>query len=62
MTVNGRVVVTRAAHAKMKLTTEVVGTKSVTVQSGRTATVAITLNATGQRLIARFGKLPCRSS
>jgi Glucodextranase, domain B len=51
--------------AKAKKTTSVkvaLGSASVTIAAGHRLTITITLNATGRRLLKRFGKLPVHLS
>lgn len=47
-----------ASRAKRKRHTLTVGSKTVTIRPGQTRTVAVPLNATGRKLLKRFGKLP----
>ncbi len=47
----------RGATAKRHRRTVIVATKAVTIQRGRTVTVIVKLNATGRKLLVRFGKL-----
>ena len=42
---------------KIKIKVLVIGTRSLTPASGRSTTVAVSLNATGRRLLARFHRL-----
>ncbi len=50
------VAVSAAARKKRKMV--IVGSKTVTVPAGSSATVTIKLNSSGRRLLKRFGKLP----
>ena len=47
-----------SASTRRKSRTVIVATKTVMIQPGRTVTVTVKLNATGRKLLARFGKLP----
>ena len=47
-----------SATARRKSRTVIVATKTVMIQPRRTVTVTVKLNATGRKLLARFGKLP----
>jgi hypothetical protein len=55
--VHGRLVaVSASSHAR----NVVVGTKTVTIAAGHTATTTVKLNSVGRRLFRAFGKLPVR--
>ncbi len=47
-----------SASTRRKSRVVIVATKTVMIEPGRTVTVAVKLNATGRKLLARFGKLP----
>ncbi len=47
-----------SASSRRKRRTVSVATKKVTIQPGKKVTVTVKLNATGRKLLARFGKLP----
>jgi hypothetical protein len=47
-----------SASTRRKSRTVIVATKTVMIQSGKKVTVTVKLNATGRKLLARFGKLP----
>ncbi len=47
-----------SASIRRKRRTVIVATKRVMIHPGRTVTVTVKLNATGRKLLARFGKLP----
>ena len=47
-----------SASTRRKSRTVIVATKTVMIHPGRTVTVTVKLNATGRKLLARFGKLP----
>jgi hypothetical protein len=47
-----------SASTRRKSRTVIVATKTVMIRPGRTVTVTVKLNATGRKLLARFGKLP----
>jgi hypothetical protein len=50
-------------HGKKKIHRTVrVGTKSVTIAAGKTVVLQLSLDAAGQKLLARFGKLPVKLS
>jgi DNA-binding beta-propeller fold protein YncE len=52
------VAVSARARHNAKRRTVIVAIKKVTLEAGRSAAITITLNATGKRLLKRFGKLP----
>jgi hypothetical protein len=58
-TVQGNKVLGVSAAVKHHRTVGV-GTRTVTIAAGKTATITVTLNATGRRLLARFHRLPVR--
>ena len=47
-----------SASIRRKSRTVIVATKTVMIQPGKKVTVMVKLNATGRKLLARFGKLP----
>jgi hypothetical protein len=47
-----------SASTRRKSRTVIVATKTVMIQPGKQLTVKVKLNATGRKLLARFGKLP----
>jgi hypothetical protein len=57
-TIHGGRPVALSASARRKFRTVIVATKSVMIQPGKKVTVTVKLNATGRKLLARFGKLP----
>jgi hypothetical protein len=57
-TTHGGRPVALSATARRKRRTVIVATKRVTIQPGKQVTVTVKLNATGRKLLARFGKLP----
>ena len=55
---SGRPVALSATASGASRRTVIVATKRVMIHPGRTVTVTVKLNATGRKLLARFGKLP----
>ena len=61
MTRNGRPLAVAARRHRHRRTHDqriVVGASKLTIPAGQRVTIAITLNAAGKRLLARFGRLP----
>ncbi len=61
---HGRLVAVSARHhrSKNRSLQVTVGSSKLTIPAGQRVTVAIALNATGKRLLARFGRLPVHLS
>jgi hypothetical protein len=57
-TIQGGRPVALSASTRRKRRTVIVATKTVMIQPGKKVTVTVKLNATGRKLLARFGKLP----
>ena len=57
-TVKGGTPIAVTSTAKKRKKRVVVGSKSMSIAAGHTQTIVITLNAVGNRLLKRFGKLP----
>jgi hypothetical protein len=57
-TIRGGRPVVLSASARRKFRAVIVATKTVMIHPGKKVTVKVKLNATGRKLLARFGKLP----
>ncbi len=60
---NGKPVAVAARHhRKIRMAKVTVGSSKLTIPAGQKVTITIVLNATGSRLLARFGRLPVHLS